>query len=121
MLACNLADAFRHLGRAKRDAARERSLEQDLEQSSSRLGSWLAAAEASPSEDALRHEEAVRVAAALQALPEANREAVVLRYYERLSLDDISARLGRTPAAVVGLLKRGLRQLRAILHEESEP
>ena len=80
MLAFNLADALRHLGRDKRDAARERSLEQELEQSSIRLGSWLAGEQASPSEHAVRHEEAVCVAAALAALPQANREAVVLRY-----------------------------------------
>jgi len=115
MLAFNLADARRHLGRAKRDAARERSLEQELEQSSIRLGAWLAADQVSPSADAVRHEEAVRVAVALAQLPDANREAVVLRYYEGLSLDEISARLGRTPAAVAGLLKRGLKQLRESL------
>jgi RNA polymerase sigma-70 factor (ECF subfamily) len=120
LLACTLADARRALGRAKRDVARERSLEQELEQSSLRLGSWLAAAQASPSEQAVRHEEAVGVAAALSQLPEANREAVALRYCEGLSLDEISARLGRTPAAVAGLLKRGLKQLRRILHDESK-
>jgi RNA polymerase sigma-70 factor, ECF subfamily len=120
MLAFNLADALRHLGRGKRDAARERSLERELEQSSIRLGSWRAAEQTSPSEQAVRHEEAVRVAAILAQLPEANREAVVLRYYEGLSLDEISARLGRTPAAVAGLLKRGLKQLRATLNDGSE-
>jgi RNA polymerase sigma-70 factor (ECF subfamily) len=118
MLAFNLADARRHLGRDKRDARRERSLEQELERSSIRLGSWLAAEQPSPSEHAVRHEEAVRVAAVLARLPEANREAVVLRYYEGLSLDEISARLGRTPAAVAGLLKRGLKQLRSALTAE---
>ena len=93
MLAFNLADALRHLGRGKRDVARERSLEQELEQSSIRLGSWLAAEQSSPSEHAVRHEEAVRVAGALVRLPETTREAVMLRYYEGLSLDEISARL----------------------------
>ena len=63
----------------------------------------------------------MRVAAALAQLPEANREAVVLRYYEGLSLDEISARLGRTPAAIAGLLKRGLKQLRVSLHDRNEP
>jgi RNA polymerase sigma-70 factor, ECF subfamily len=43
MLACNLTDAIRALGRAKRDVARERSLEAALEQSSTRLAAWLAA------------------------------------------------------------------------------
>jgi RNA polymerase sigma-70 factor (ECF subfamily) len=121
MLAFNLADARRHLARNKRDAARECSLERELEQSSVRLGSCLAAEQASPSEQAVRHEDALRVAAALGQLPDANREAVVLRYYEGLSLDEISARLGRTPAAVAGLLKRGLKQLRATLTDGSEP
>jgi RNA polymerase sigma-70 factor (ECF subfamily) len=115
MLAFNLADALRALGRGKRDIARERSLEQELEQSSIRLGSWLAAEQPSPSTEAVRHEEAVRVAVALSQLPEANRAAILLRYNEGLSLDEISARLGRTPAAVAGLLKRGLQQLRSAL------
>ena len=120
MLACNLADAWRRLGRGKRDAAREHSLEQELEQSSMRLGSWLAAPDASPSEKAVQHEEALRAAVALAQLPEANREAVVLRYYEGLSLDEISARLNRTTPAVAGLLKRGLKQLREVLRKRSE-
>jgi RNA polymerase sigma-70 factor (ECF subfamily) len=118
MLAFTLADALRRIGRGKRDAARERSLEQKLEQSSIRLGSWLAAGQPSPSADAVQHEEAVRVAGALAELPDANREAVVLRYYEGLSLDEVSARIGRTPAAVAGLLKRGLKQLRGVLRQE---
>jgi RNA polymerase sigma-70 factor (ECF subfamily) len=115
MLAFNLADALRALGRGKRDIARERSLEQELERSSIRLGSWLVAEQPSPSAEAVRHEEAVRVATALSQLPEANRAAILLRYTEGLSLDEISAQLGRTPAAVAGLLKRGLQQLRSAL------
>src|SRR3954454_22854866 len=43
ILACNLADAARALGREKRDAGRERSLELRLEASSIQLESWLAA------------------------------------------------------------------------------
>ena len=53
-------------------------------------------------------------------LPRRQRAVLVLRYYEGLSLDEISARLGRTPAAVAGLLKRGLKQLRATLTDGSE-
>jgi RNA polymerase sigma-70 factor (ECF subfamily) len=120
MLVFNPADALRHLGRVNREAGRERSQEQELEESSICLGSWLAARQISPSEHAIRRQRALRVAGALQALAEANREALVLRYYEGLSLDEISARLGRTPAAVAGLLKRGLKQLRATLTDGSE-
>src|SRR5438309_10795938 len=43
MLACNLADALRALSRGKRNVARERSLETELEQSSARVQAWLAA------------------------------------------------------------------------------
>src|SRR5262245_6457369 len=95
MLAFALADAFRAQGRAKRDAAREQSLEALLDESSARLGDWLAAAGPSPSQQAQRHEQAARLAAALAALPEAQREALVLHYYQGRSLKDISAHLGR--------------------------
>lgn len=121
LLACTLVDALRGLGRAKRDVARERSLEAELAGSSIHIASWLAADEPSPSALAVRHEEAVRVADALAAIPEAQREAVVLRYSQGLSLEEISRRLHRTPSAVAGLLKRGLRHLRTVLGEERDP
>jgi RNA polymerase sigma-70 factor (ECF subfamily) len=114
-LAHNLADALRAFGQAKRDIGRERSLEAAVEASSRRLEAWLAAAQSSPSQQAEKHERAVRLAEAIAALPEDNREALVLHYCEGLPLADIAAHLGRTPAAVAGLLKRGLKQLRARL------
>jgi RNA polymerase sigma-70 factor (ECF subfamily) len=117
ILAGTLVDARRALGRAKRDVARERSLEAALDQSSAQIGSWLAAPQASPSAQAQGHEDAVRLAQALTSLPQAQREALVLRYYQGKSLDEISRQLNRTPAAVAGLLKRGAHQLRTLLHE----
>jgi RNA polymerase sigma-70 factor (ECF subfamily) len=117
LLACNLLDERRALGRAKRDVNRERSLEAALDESSARLGAWLTADQSSPSQHVLRNEEAVRVAAALASLPEAQAQALVLRHCQGCSLDEISAELGRTPDAVAGLLKRGSRQLRALLSE----
>src|SRR5262249_26312076 len=117
ILAGTLIDAQRALGRARRDVARERSLEAALDQSSAQLGGWLAAPGPSPSAHAQQHEQAVRLAEALATLPEAQREALMLRYYQGCALDDISRQLGRSPAAVAGLLKRGARQLRTLLHE----
>jgi RNA polymerase sigma-70 factor (ECF subfamily) len=112
LLACTLADFLRGFGRAKRDAGRERSLEAAVDESSIRLASWLAADQSSPSAKAVRHEEGIRVADALARLPEAQRQALELRYWQGWSLADISGHLGRTTTAVAGLLKRGLQQLR---------
>ena len=117
MLACNLADALRALGREKRDVARERSLEQALDESSSRLEGWLIAGQSSPSQRAERAEELVRLADALAALPEAQREALVRHYWQGQTLAAVAAALGRTPAAVAGLLQRGLKTLRSLLTE----
>jgi RNA polymerase sigma-70 factor (ECF subfamily) len=117
MLAFAIADAVRAAGRAKRDAARERALEAALDQSSAGLADWLAADQSSPSQQAHRHEQAIRLADALATLPPVQREALVLRHCQGLSLAEISERLERTPAAVAGLLKRGLAQLREQLHE----
>jgi RNA polymerase sigma-70 factor (ECF subfamily) len=112
ILANNLADEIRKLGRAKRDVARERSLEAALDQSSSRLEGWLAAVQSSPSQQVQRQEQAVRVAEALARLPEAQREALVLQHWHGWSLAEIARHLDRSPAAVAGLLRRGLRLLR---------
>lgn len=119
ILARNLADALRTAGRAKRDVARQRSLEQALDESSSRLEAWLAADQTSPSEHAVRNEQLAQLAEAIARLPELQREAVVLRHLEGCSLAQIAARLDKTEAAVVGLLQRGLRTLRSHL-EPSE-
>lgn len=121
ILARNLANAVRDLGRAKRDVGRERSLEAALEDSAARLDAWLAAEQASPSEQAAHTEQVLRLAQALAALPEPQRQAVVLRHYQGWSLADISRHLGRSPAAVAGLLHRGLNQLRALLEEPEGP
>jgi RNA polymerase sigma-70 factor (ECF subfamily) len=115
LLACTLIDARRARGRLKRDADRERSLEAALERSSAGLAASLAADQTSPSERAGRHEEAVRLAAALARLPDDQREAVTRRHLLGEPLAAISAAMGRSPAAVAGLLKRGLRQLRESL------
>jgi RNA polymerase sigma-70 factor (ECF subfamily) len=112
MLACTLADAIRALGRAKRDVARERSLEEAIDQSSKRIDAWLAAEQSSPSQCATRGEESVRLAEALAKLPDAQRDAVTRRYCQGQSLAEISQQMGRTPAAVSGLLRRGTKQLR---------
>lgn len=119
MLARNLANAVRDHTRDRRDVGRERSLQASLDESSAKLEAFLAADQSSPSERADRGEQLVRLAAALAALPDGQREAVELRHLHGWPLADIAAHLGRTPAAVAGLLHRGLAQLRSVLEESS--
>lgn len=118
ILARNLVDALRAFGRAKRDVARERSLESAINASSLRLGSWVAADQPSPSQQAQRHEEAVRLADALAQLADGQREALVLQNWHGWSLAHIAEHMGRSNAAVAGLIKRGLKHLRELLKEE---
>lgn len=119
ILAHNLANAIRDFTRAKRDVSRERSLQEELDQSSARLDALLPDPGASPSQQAQRNEHLLRLAHALIELPEAQREAIILRHYENWSLEAISEHLGRSPAAVAGLLHRGLKTLRQQLLDAS--
>jgi RNA polymerase sigma-70 factor (ECF subfamily) len=120
ILARNLANAVRDLGRAKRNAARERSLEAALEGSSARLAGCLAAEQSSPSAPARRHELSVQLARVLAELPEGQREAVVLHYCEGWPLAQIAEHLGKTTGAVGGLLHRGLKELRSRMAESEQ-
>jgi RNA polymerase sigma-70 factor (ECF subfamily) len=113
----NLAHAVRDLRRLKRDVARERSLQQAIDDSSSRLDAWLVAEQSSPSERAQRNEQLLRVDEVLAALPQAQREVVILRYYHGWSLADMCHHLKRSQSAVAGLLHRGMNQLRTLLRE----
>jgi RNA polymerase sigma-70 factor (ECF subfamily) len=117
ILVRNLANAARDLGRLKRDASREQSLERAVEQSSACLDLLLPSDQSSPSFNADRNESLLRLAAALAALPDGQREAIELRHFQGWSLADIATHLGRTESAVAGLLHRGLVQLRAQLQE----
>jgi RNA polymerase sigma-70 factor (ECF subfamily) len=120
ILAHHLANALRDLHAARRDVKLERSLEAALDASSARLERWLAADESSPSQKVEREENLVRLAGAMSQLPEAQREALVLQHWQGWSLAEIGEHLGRSPAAVAGLIKRGLRQLRVLLAESGK-
>lgn len=115
ILARNLAMAVRDFSRDKRDVAREQALEAALADSSSRLQVWLAAEESSPSRQLEDQEQALRLAQALEQLPDAQREALILQHWQDWSLAQIGTHLGRSTEAVAGLLKRGLKQLRILL------
>jgi RNA polymerase sigma-70 factor (ECF subfamily) len=117
ILANTLAEAGRRFGTEARDIDRERSLEVQLNESSVRLEAWVAAAQPSPSQYVAREEQMLRLAGALAGLPEDQRRAVELHHLLGLSVAEVGERIGRTRAAVVGLLFRGLKKLRGLLAE----
>jgi RNA polymerase sigma-70 factor (ECF subfamily) len=119
LLTGKMIDALRHAHADKRDARRERSLDAEIEQSSLRLERFLAADQSSPSQGVQRQEQLAKLAQAMVTLPPAQREAVELRHCLGLGLDKIAEQMGKSPAAVAGLLKRGLQQLRQQLQETS--
>jgi RNA polymerase sigma-70 factor (ECF subfamily) len=116
----------RILANALQDAGRRQDREQEqvgrplaaaLDESSARLEAWLADAHPSPGQAAVRNEQLLRLAAALEQLPDAQREAVILRHLQEFSLPEIMRIMERTRASVAGLLFRGLRALRELLHD----
>jgi RNA polymerase sigma-70 factor (ECF subfamily) len=117
ILATVLANAVRDFGRQKRDANLERSLEAALERSSACLENWLAAEQSSPSEQAQRNEQVLRLAEGLARLPGPQREVLVLRHCHGWSVEAIGQQLGRSRASVASLLRRGLKELREYLQE----
>jgi len=112
IVARNVLHALRDFRRAKRDVCRELSLEGIVDDSSARLESWLSAGQSTPSGRVARAEQLLRIAGAVENLPQGQRDAVVLFYWQGCSLAEISVNLGRSVSAVVGLLHRGVTRLR---------
>jgi RNA polymerase sigma-70 factor (ECF subfamily) len=118
ILAHVLAHAIRRYhGTQQRDLGREVSLEQELAQSSQRLGDMLAAPGSSPSQQAARHEQEVLLAEVLARLPADYRDVIILRNLEGLSHEEVAQRMQRTTGAVRMLWVRALARLR----QELEP
>jgi RNA polymerase sigma-70 factor (ECF subfamily) len=120
ILANVLAATARRFDSQAREVRLERSLEAELELSSSRLECLLAADQTSPSEQAIRCEELLRLARALARLPEDQRVVVELHHLKGLPVAEVARQMGRTRPAAVGLLYRGLKQLREMLREQRE-
>jgi RNA polymerase sigma-70 factor, ECF subfamily len=114
----NLLGAFRQFRAAGRDVAREQSLEAAAPESSGPRD-WLALDLSSPSQHVMHQEQLRRLADALAQLPDDQRRAVELHHLKGLSVAQAAESLGRSKAAVVGLLFRGLRRLRQLLDDSS--
>ncbi|QDS93657.1 RNA polymerase sigma factor CnrH [Roseimaritima multifibrata] len=119
ILARNIVHLDRDLHRDKRDIRRERSIEERLQQSSMRLEGWLAGDGPTPSQNVAVGENVIRMAEALERLPDGQREAVQLHYLEGMKLAEIGSVLDKSSGAVAGLLHRGMKSLRSELAAQS--
>jgi RNA polymerase sigma-70 factor (ECF subfamily) len=103
----------RHVRAANRAVGREEPPLPD--HSALALADRLFARQSNPSARLRRQERRERVRAALAALPERDREVLVLRYLEELSVGEIAAVLGLTETAVYGRHLRALKRLKELL------
>jgi len=118
MIGSILANQFRHfLGTKCRDIRLEQALVDELDHSSRALNASLVAPQSTPSQQAVRREQAVILADALQGLPEDYREVIILRQLEGLSFPDVARRMGRTEDSVKNVWLRALARLRRSLEE----
>lgn len=110
---CTLKNALRdHYGTKKRTLSREEKLGDPARPSAEQF----AAEQSTPSQRAMRSEDAVRLARALSQLPDDQAEAIRLRHLEGFSLAQIAAQFGRSETAVSQLIYRGMTRLREILN-----
>ncbi len=116
ILAANLADLLRrYLGTQGRDVRLEREIEAAFDRSSVLLDRGLIAPQPSPSQNAVKREQDVLLADALDQLPDDYRDVLVLRHLEGLSFPDVARRMGKTLDSVEKLWMRGLARLRQVV------
>ena len=113
IMAYKVANVVRRYYETKRrDVRLERALEDELNQSSRFLGEKLTASGTSPSQQAIRREQEVLLADAIEQLPNDYREVMILHHLEGMSMQDIARQMGRSLDSIRGLWARALTRLR---------
>lgn len=115
ILAHHLCHLDRDMHRDKRDVRREQSMEQKLAASSMRLEGLLAGDGPTPSQNVAFGENVLKVAEAVDRLPESQRDAIRMHYLEGLKLTEVAEQLDKSTGAIAGLLHRGMKTLRTQL------
>ncbi len=115
ILSNQLKHVIRDEGRQKRDYRREQRIDPQIEHSSFQLEQFVAANIDSPSLKVRLAESAVELAAALEQLPDLQRQAIELQYFHGLKLVEIGEIMQKSTAAIAGLVHRGLHRLRELL------
>lgn len=119
ILSHNVADFVRHYhGTAKREARRE------VRFADPATSTWRggvpepAASTPTPSQELLRADRELRMAAALEELPPDYQEVIMLRNLQRLPFAEVACRMGRSRPAVQMLWMRAIRKLGEVVGEE---
>jgi RNA polymerase sigma-70 factor (ECF subfamily) len=112
-----LRDQIEHEKAARRNFELEQALPEVVAESSARIDQWLAASQSSPSEQAERHEQELRLAAALAQLPEDQRDVVIMHKLMKASVAETASQTKRSEKAVAGLLRRAMQKLGQILKD----
>ncbi|WP_165227450.1 sigma-70 family RNA polymerase sigma factor [Aquisphaera insulae] len=112
ILANQIAEVGRRVGRHPSTTT---SINAMLDQSSVRLLRSLRGGDPSPETEAQKHEDMARLEGALQELSPDQREAVELHHLYEQPISDVAILMGRSNQAVVGLIYRGLQNLRSLM------
>ena len=116
ILAANVVDLVRrYCGARRRDVRLERQLADEVDQSSRDIALVLMTKDSSPSQRAVRCEQAVLLADALKSLPEDYGEVIVLHHLQGLNFPEVARRMERSVDSVKKLWIRALARLRDAL------
>jgi RNA polymerase sigma-70 factor (ECF subfamily) len=120
ILTNTLVDAVRQFKGPKHDVRLERSLEAAIADSSARLEALLTGSATSPSQQLLKEEQLLRLAAALGELPEYQRVALEMHYLQGCTVVEVATQMTRSERSVAGLVRRGLQRLREVMADERD-
>lgn len=119
MLAQTALFVRRYVGTQGRNVYREQQLEISSSRSSRIPAAGILSPESTPSQHAVKQEQGVLLADALDQLPPEYREVIIMRNLEELPLVEIAAAMGRSVNAVQKLWVRALARLREIAKAEA--
>ncbi|WP_437673171.1 RNA polymerase sigma factor [Sorangium sp. So ce131] len=106
--------ALRDEKRGKRDGRRTTPLDGCLEAMA------VPTPQQSPSQEMMREEQLTELLAQIYELPDDQGEAIYLCHLRDFPVAEVAQRMGKTEAAVAGLLRRGLKALRSRVTSERE-
>jgi RNA polymerase sigma-70 factor (ECF subfamily) len=114
-------DKIREKTAKKKDVRRNQSMDDALGESSARWNKVLGTDDGRPDQEVERREFLLRLAAAMEKLPDDRRDAVLLLHVMGATMAEATEALNRSEKAVTHLLRRGLDQLAELLPDYKPP